>query len=105
MDVLEPSAIAFQNLQVLNFEELCLLETCTLAKKFAGKFGWKVSGRNTRQSDEKNLIVPSWNREHSRMQFGYFGAAKFNSLPNEIKGIQKLSTFRSKLKREILEAR
>ena len=38
--------------------------------------------------NQKKLVTPSWNRQHSRMQFDCAGTEKFNSLANKIRGHQ-----------------
>ena len=58
---------------------------------------------STRLNDSNNVRQPSVKIETAKRSFRYSGASSWNSLPDSIKNITNVSTFKQKIKHHILE--
>ena len=92
----------FKSMNLLKSEDLYKLKlsTCMFKNRIVGTQS-DVHAHNTRHQDD--LILPRYNRSRSQTSWMYQGICLWNSLPNEIKLIERAGPFKNSMKRMLLE--
>lgn len=91
----------FVTLRILTFSSLFVLETATLIHKNRVSFGFYGGGYASRRADDIPLPIPSL--ESIKNSIYYECKKLYNHLPHELRKIQSLSHFKTKLKLILLD--
>lgn len=93
----------FRECNCLSLKQLYILESSIFIKKNLSKFSLPTHLHNTRSVENKNIMIPKYNRTKQQNFIDYLGLSYYNNIPGYIKNINKLQKFRKILKTYIID--